>query len=288
MSASGCSSSTKRTERHDASILEIDATRHGQQALADIAAAVRAWRLWMAFGVADIRGRYRRTVIGPFWTTINLGVMVVAVSAIYGQLFGRAPPNYFAFVAIGLVVWQFMSTLLVESCSAFLHAAALLRNHTTPRFAQVLRVFWRNTVTLAHQLVIVLIALLISDAKPGVMMVALSFVGFILASINLLWAGLLLALFSARFQDIPPLVLGIMQLLFLVTPVFWSPEMLPMRLTILEANPIYHLIEVVRGPLLSQSPSAISWIVVSVGAIAGTAITLAIYRRYHWRIAYWV
>lgn len=288
MSASEYGSSAGRIGRHESVVVEIDATRHGQQALADIAAAVRAWRLWMAFGLADIRGRYRRTVIGPFWTTINLAVMVVAVSAIYGQLFGRAPPNYFAFVAIGLVAWQFISTLLIESCSAFLNAATLLRNHTTPRFVQILRVFWRNTVTLAHQLLIVLVAVAVSDAKPSITMMALSFAGFILASINLLWVGLLLAVFSARFQDIPPLVAGIMQLLFLMTPVFWSPEMLPMRLTILELNPIYHLIEVMRAPLLSQAPAAISWILVSLSACAGTAVTLLVYRRYHWRIVYWV
>lgn len=288
MKASGRSSSTGRDERHEASVIEIDAARHGQQAVADIVGAIRAWRLWMAFGSADIRGRYRRTVIGPFWTTINVGIMVVAVSAIYGQLFGRPTANYFAFVAIGFVSWQFISTMLMESCSAFLHAANLLRNHTTPRFVQILRVFWRNAVTLAHQLVIVIVAIAMSDLKPTITMIALSFAGFILTSINLLWAGLLLAVFSARFQDVPPLVTGIMQLLFLMTPVFWSHEMLPMRLTVLEINPIYHLIEVIRAPLLSQVPSAVSWISVLMGAFVGTAVTLLVYRRYHWRIAYWV
>ena len=56
------------------SILERDTTKPTSgylYALQDIADGLRRWELWLSLGYQDIRQRYRRSSVGPFWLTIN-------------------------------------------------------------------------------------------------------------------------------------------------------------------------------------------------------------------------
>ena len=46
---------------------------------ADFLQGVTSWRLWLFLGVYEVRRRYRRTIIGPFWNTISLAVFVFVV-----------------------------------------------------------------------------------------------------------------------------------------------------------------------------------------------------------------
>ena len=56
----------------------------------------------------------------------------------------------------------------------------------------------------------------------------------------------------------------------------------------LDINPFYHLIEVIRAPLLGSAPTTISWLV-SIGmALIGWIITLYVYGKYKNRISYWL
>ena len=112
--------------------------------------------------------------------------------------------------------------------------------------------------------------------------------GLLLLCLNGIWAGLLLGIVSARFRDVPPIVTSVVRICFFVTPIIWMPELLPARTLVLDANPFFHLVEVVRAPLLGQMPGLASWIAVLVMTAAGWLVTFAFFRRYRRRIAYWV
>ena len=88
--------------------------------------------------------------------------------------------------------------------------------------------------------------------------------GLALLCLNGIWAGLLLGIVSARFRDVPPIITSVVRICFFVTPIIWTPELLPARTLVLDANPFFHLVEVVRAPLLGQMPGLASWIAVLV------------------------
>jgi lipopolysaccharide transport system permease protein len=70
----------------------------------------------------------------------------------------------------------------------------------------------------------------------------------------------------------------------------WMPNLLPQRtgLYLLDLNPTYHLLEIVRAPLLGQLPTLMNW-EVSLGlALIGWCLALAVYGRFKRRIAYWL
>jgi ABC-type polysaccharide/polyol phosphate export permease len=81
---------------------------------------------------------------------------------------------------------------------------------------------------------------------------------------------------------------NIIQMMFFVTPILWRPEGLGNRAIIAQANPLFHLIEILRQPLLGGTGTALNWAV----AIGFTCLNLAfacfVYARLRWRIPYWL
>ena len=79
-----------------------------------------------------------------------------------------------------------------------------------------------------------------------------------------------------------------MRIAFFVTPIIWMPELLPDRALLLDFNPFFHLVEIVRAPLLGRAPGLVSWLAVAGITIGGWAAAFALFRHYRRRIAYWV
>jgi ABC-type polysaccharide/polyol phosphate export permease len=55
--------------------------------LSDIVDGWRRRELWEMMALQDIRQRYQRSVIGPFWITLSLGVMIGVLGPLYGTIF---------------------------------------------------------------------------------------------------------------------------------------------------------------------------------------------------------
>ena len=64
-----------------------DLTRHNESD--DLIVGMKAVRVWGTLGWHDIRQRYRRSVLGPFWFTLSTIIMVVVLGALYSTLLDR-------------------------------------------------------------------------------------------------------------------------------------------------------------------------------------------------------
>ena len=103
-----------------------------------------------------------------------------------------------------------------------------------------------------------------------------------------MWVGLVLAVLSTRFRDIPQIVTSVMQIAIFATPVMWQISNLGEKTLIADINPLYHWLELVRGPLTGVLPSTSSWIASIASAVLGTALAVLLLRRASRRIAYWL
>ncbi len=74
---------------------------------------------WLYLGVQDIRLRYRRSIIGPWWVTISIGIMIMMLSFLWSKIFGSDIRTYMPFFAIGFIVWNWMSSIVTESANGF-------------------------------------------------------------------------------------------------------------------------------------------------------------------------
>ncbi|WP_368518281.1 ABC transporter permease [Rhizobium sp.] len=243
--------------------------------------------LWLKFALHDIRQRFRRSLLGPFWITLSTGVMIASLSVVFGSLFGRDLTDFVPYVATGLIYWTFLSSMITEGCVAFIEREGYIRNVPMPLIVHFYRAFARNTIVLAHNMVIYVLVFVYF--RHSLNYNYLLFIpGFLLFLLNLAWLSLLAALFSTRYRDIPQLINSVIQIVFFVTPVFWSVRQFPKRPAVIDFNPAYHLLEIVRAPLLGEAPEYTSWIVCSVMAVAGSFAALVVYRRAYGRLPYWV
>ncbi|ARP88271.1 ABC transporter permease [Bordetella genomosp. 9] len=260
-----------------------------KEAAVDIAGAIRRLPLAGVLGWQDVRQRYRRSAVGAFWLTISMGVVIATIGIVFGQIFSSPMEQFLPFLAIGLILWGFISAVITEGCSGFISAEAIIKQLPIPLTVHMFRMIWRNIIILAHNLVIFPLVL-IAVGKPLTWAAVVSIPGFVVLVLNLLWVSLLLGTISARYRDIPQIIVSALQIVFYLTPIMWMPHLLPERAStyILDANPAYHLLEIVRAPLLGQMPSPENWAVSIALAMVGWTITLGFYGRFRRRIAYWL
>ena len=93
--------------------------RNALYVLADWQAGLANYQFWWRFGLLDVKLRYRRTLLGPFWLTLSFGVSVAALTLVYSMLFKVTAGTYFTYLIVGLAVWGLISTLLIEGCKTF-------------------------------------------------------------------------------------------------------------------------------------------------------------------------
>ena len=259
-----------------------------QTALRDLAQTLRAWRLWSLLGWLEIRQRYARSKLGPFWLTISTGVLVATLGVVYGTLMGQKLSGYLPIVAIGLVVWTLFSAAVNEGAMAYINSANYIRQAQTPRLVYVFQVVWRNLVIFAHNAVIVLVVLLLFGVHDW-RALPLFLPGLALFVLNATWIAMAVGLLSARFRDLPQIIAALLQVAFYVTPILFRGDMLPARAQwIVRFNPLGYWVDLVREPLMGVFPSPLAWAVGGVAALLGWAAALALTGRYHRRIPYWI
>lgn len=246
---------------------------------------------YLAFmlGWQDIKQRYRRSKLGPFWITISMGVMIAMIGIIFGQVMNNPMQEYLPFLATGIIFWNFISSSVMEGSTSFIDAQGMIRQLNLPLMLYPTRVIWRNIVILGHNLLILPVAMLI--VGKGLTLNMLWMVpGFLILLLNVFWICLFFGVICTRFRDMPQIVNSMLQVLFYLTPVIWMPGALngKTKVMILESNPIYHLIELVRAPVLGQVPSLMNFEVGVLLAFFGFLITFIFFGKYRKRIAYWL
>jgi ABC-type polysaccharide/polyol phosphate export permease len=258
------------------------------QALADIRNALMSRELWVAMAWQDIKQRYRGSMLGPFWVTINMGVMVGLLTLIYGRLFNAAAKDYLPFLTLGFLVWQWMQLAINEASLLFVTARRYVRQVRLPITLFVFRLLARNLIVLAHNFVIYILVVLVVGLRPG-WVGLLAIPGLLIGAISLFWICLFLAMLGARFRDFPQIVTSAVQVIFYITPILWQPGQLGHRRYVLvDFNPVYYFIEIVRAPLLGHLPPVGYWKVTGLITLALTLVVFPLFRRFRGRIAYWV
>ncbi len=260
-----------------------------QAAVGDMVQGFRNWRMWTRLAWSDVKGRYRRTVIGPFWATLSLGIVIFAMSVVMARLFNADLRQFLPYLTAGMVTWALISSILNESTSVFTTGETLIKSLRFPLSTLVFALVWRNLIMFAHNLSIHAVATVLMSVPLSWTSLAL-FPGLLLIALNGLWVAVLLGIFGARFRDVPPVVTAVLQVVVFVTPIFWNADQIKGKLgfVLTDLNVFYHFVQIVRGPLLGTAPAYLSWLVVLGVSVFGWVVTLAMFSRFRRRIAYWL
>lgn len=257
------------------------------RSLRDLKEIISRSRTWRVLAYIDIRSRYRRTTLGPFWITLTAASMVLAIGLIYGQLLGQEIAGYLPYLSVGLLVWYFASSALSEGCNALIGAAPLIKSSNLPITFHVMRTLHRNLIIFFHNFIIIVVEWFVLRWHVGWEAV-LSLVGLALLYVFLAGIAITVAVVCVRFRDVPPMVNAALQFLFFASPIIWYPESLKFGRAVLDLNPITYFLVIVRDPLVGRPVPAEDWGIACACSLVALLTAVAVYARYRGRVAYWV
>lgn len=263
-------------------------------AFADLIQGAKQRELWFMLGIQDIKQRYRRSVLGPFWITIATGVMAAALGLLYSMLFQIPVAEFLPHVTVGLIMWNFISGAIKEGSTVFIDNEGLIKQLPAPLSVHVYRLVWRQTLFLGHNLIIWLLLIIIFPRHLG-----WEFFLFIpalaLLLVNGVWVAMFFGIVATRFRDVAPLLEALTQLLFYVTPIVWMTNTLKdqggavaSRARIAEINPLYHYMEIVRAPMIGEPLAGYHWLIVIACTLVGIFVAGLAMRQWRFRVSYWV
>lgn len=253
----------------------------------DIASGLAYHQAWVHLAWHEIRRQYQRSTLGPFWITLNIGMMIATIGWFYSEIFGMKMDDYLPFLTLGFVVFNFMSLSITEASAIFANEATSIKQSLLPLSFYIYKLIYRQIIVFVHNITIyVLVCVIYPPSVSAVMLLAIP--GFVLMVLTAFFVGLVIGPISARFRDIPPIIASLVQVFFFITPIFWTVGNVPKRGVFVNINPFYHYLEVVRQPLLGNAPTSLNWIVVVGLTIGFGLVSFIFFSRYRSKITYWV
>ncbi|MEV6557143.1 ABC transporter permease [Nocardia sp. NPDC051756] len=252
--------------------------------------------LWLSLGWQDIKQRYRRSVLGPFWITIATGVQAAAIGLLYSALLDQPIKDYLPYVAIGIIVWNVINASILEGADVFIANEGLIKQLPSALSVHVYRLVWRQILFFAHNLVIyfvVLVAFGVWEKLHWTAIFAIPALGLLF--LNAMWVSIVFGIFSTRYRDIAPILGSLTLMLFVLTPVMWSTKSLTSqggavgdRAKLAEIVPTFHYLEIIRAPLLGDDQHLYHWVIVGAITVVGWLVAIFAMKQFRSRVPYWV
>jgi len=252
----------------------------------DVVRSARLWQIWTRLGAQDVRLKFRRSVLGPGWVFANLAVLVISIGFIYANLLGQDPREFIPYLTIGLIMWGYLTSSIVDGGNAFLNSEGYIKQISLPIYVYLFRYFVSINLTALISLGAFVVVAVIYRLEVGLgTLLVVPGIAIVMAASLLLIT--IFAHLNARFRDVAQMAAVGMQVLFYVTPVIFPAELLSQRRNlslVVELNPMFHLLEVVRRPLISAGPAdwhsyAAAGIILVVLAVVATGVIAFFQRR---------
>ncbi len=263
-----------------------------RRAWGDLTEGLRRRELWFHLGWQDIKQKYRRSILGPFWITIATGTTAIAMGLLYSKLFGLPLAEHLPYVTLGLIIWNMINAAILEGSEVFIANEGLIKQLPTPLSVHVYRLVWRQMILFAHNMVIfVVIAIIFPKPWSWADLTVIPAIALIMATC--VWVSFCFGILATRYRDIGPLLAALVQLLFFMTPIIWNAETLQRQgagkwAGIIELNPLLHYLDILRAPLLGAQQEPRHWVVVITLTVLGWCAAAVALRQYRARVPYWV
>ncbi|OZE28869.1 sugar ABC transporter permease [Rhodococcus sp. 05-2255-1e] len=267
-----------------------------RRAFGDLRTGFNQRELWLHLGWQDIKQRYRRSVIGPFWITIATGVQAIAMGLLYSVLLDIDLREFLPHVTVGLIIWNLISAAILEGGDVFVANEGLIKQLPSPLSVHVYRLVWRQLLLLGHNLLIYVIIIAIFWPPGGLhWTVIFAIPALVLILLNAVWVSILFGIIATRYRDIAPILGSFVTLMFFMTPIVWTTSGLVQmggeaakRAKLVEINPLFHYLDIIRAPLIGEDQQAYHWYIVLGFTVVGWALAIVALKKYRARVPYWV
>ncbi len=241
-------------------------------------AAALAW--------SDMRHRYVRSLLGPFWMSIQMAIMVTVLGSVIGHFSNASAVARLPMLALSLTAWTFLNSVVLDATTALQNSASLIKDRALPPVIFLLQCVFRQGLFALHNACVPLILWLFLVPKDfsGAVAALPGLAVFIACTVGL---GLVLGAMATRFRDLKPIIESGLTLAFLSSPIIWSPEMINQGSAVMRLNPLTHLFAIWREPLSTGHVAmpSVAYVLAGLSALAvASVVTVARLRK----AAFWI
>ncbi|MBJ8346193.1 ABC transporter permease [Antrihabitans sp. YC2-6] len=280
----------------DDAIVPVSDSQTFRRAFKDLRDGFHQRELWLSLGWQDIKQRYRRSVLGPFWITIATGLQAAAMGVLYSALLDIPLTEFLPYVTVGLIVWNLISASILEGSEVFIANEGLIKQLPSALSVHVYRLVWRQMLFFAHNCLIYVVMLVAFGVWRDLHWTAVFAIpALVLLMLNAMWVSIVFGIFSTRYRDIAPILGSMTLMLFVLTPVMWTTKTLEAqggnvaeRAKLAELIPTFHYLDIVRAPLLGEDQQAYHWYIVIGITVVGWIVAILSLRKFRSRVPYWV
>ena len=269
--------------------LDAGVSVRSRAALGDVSEGVRRWRSWTYLAVESIKNQYRRTVVGPWWLTLQTAAYVAGLAVLFGTIFGQPLREFVPYVAGGFIVFSLLSGLTRAGADVFVNNASTIKSTRQPLSVLILQAVTVEFLQFLHNLVIIVVFVAIG-LVPITLSLLLVVPAVALILLNGVAIGLWLGPTVARFRDVGPFVGSILQVMAFATPIFWKIDTIhpDSRALLLGWNPFAYLLAIFRDPLLGHISLAGTYVGAAALTVVNLGLAVLVFSRNRSRLPYWV
>jgi len=217
----------------------------------------------------DFKIKYKRSVLGVFWSFLNPLLMMVVQYIVFSQLLGiRGNIEHYAiYLLSGIVMWNGFNDCSTQSMRSITGNATLITKVYVPKYIYpITKVFSASINVLLSMLPLLLVTLVYGlFSTPRLYLtnaVLLLPFGLIFLLIFCVGMGFLLSALMVFFRDIEFLWGVIASVWMYATPIIYSLSMFEGKADwlakLMQFNPLYHYITFVRTIILDGASPALS------------------------------
>jgi homopolymeric O-antigen transport system permease protein len=226
-----------------------DSARRGWRALDEARALWNYRALVYELVIRDIKVRYKRSVLGIFWTMLAPLLNMIALTLVFSSLLKQQISNYPVYFLAGSIFWAFFSQTTSSAALQTQDSNETAKRIYVPRSVFVAAAVGVGLVNLGLSLVPLLVLVLATGFPIYATWLFLP-VSILIATAFAAGVALLLFTFASRFSDVREMYLVIVQTWFFLTPIVYHPSIVPPRYRFaLWANPMYYLVQTFRKPI---------------------------------------
>lgn len=258
--------------------------------LHDYLDTLRSPAFWMYATWLDLVTKYRRSRLGMFWAFFPPVLYTFGVGSFFAHLQGEEAGKFVAHLGIGYMIFRFVTVSLSEATTTYAGHANFILDGRTRLTDYILRVVAKALFYFVLAIPVMACALAISPDFQWIGLVTL-LPALALVILNVAWMGAVVSVIGARLQDVYELIGSALMFSFLFTPILWTAASAPpdtLRGAIARANPLFHLVEIVRAPLLGEPIERLTYTYLAVLTMVGWLGAIVVYRRYARFVPMWI
>lgn len=235
---------------------------------------------------ARVQSGTRRDKLGSAWLILNPVFNGLTYFLVFGLLLNTSKgiPNFIGYLVIGVFMYQITSGSIMSGARSMQQNKALVQGFSFPRAALPIGVNLRELLANVPLLIAMLLIILVVPPVEPISWRWLLLLPVIVLQFALnLGLGLILARIISRVHDVTHLLPFMLRLLMYLSAVFYSLDRFkdhPTLLRIMEANPMFIIIDITRDSVLyGVTPSWHSWAMLT----AWSLVLLIVGMLYFWK-----